>query len=383
MELVERFINYTRFDTQSDEESSTTPSTAKQLVFARYLRDEMIAEGLQDVILDEMGYLYGTLPATPSHEGEDVIGFIAHYDTSPDCSGADIKAQVVHDDATGDDIIKTDGRTLLGADDKAGVAEIMQAMCYLRDNPQIPHGTIRVAFNPDEEIGRGAHHFNVPLFNCRYAYTIDGGAEGELEYENFNAASAKIIINGLSVHPGYAKGMMKNAARIVTEFVSMMPVNETPETTEGYEGFYHLIGINGNVEKAKLAYIIRDHDSNKFLARKAYINKVAQDLNEKYGDGTCIINVADQYRNMLEKVQPMMHIIERAEKAMVEAGVKPKIQPIRGGTDGAQLSFMGLPCPNIFTGAEDFHGPYEHASVQSMQKAVMTIVNISKSQTEA
>lgn len=381
--IVDRFIKYTTFDTQSDENAQTTPSTAKQLVFARYLRDEMIAEGLSDVVLDDMGYLYATLPANIETEGVPVIGFIAHYDTSPDCSGAGIKAYITHDDETGEDIIRAnaDGgaqQTLLGADDKAGIAEIMQAMCYLRDHPEIPHGTIRIGFNPDEEIGLGAHHFDVKRFGCDFAYTIDGGAEGELEYENFNAASAKITIKGFSIHPGYAKGRMKNAGRIATEFVSMMPTEQTPEQTEGYEGFWHLTNIDGSCSDAHLNYIIRDHDRKNFERRKAFIQGVAEVINSRYGAGTCECVVADQYYNMLEKIAPHINIIERAKQAMLDAGVEPKVQPIRGGTDGAQLSFMGLPCPNIFTGAIDFHGPDEHISVQTMEKAMMTIVNICK-----
>lgn len=379
--LSQRFINYTTFDTQSDENSQTTPSTQKQLVFARYLRDEMIAEGLSDVVLNDMGYLYATLPANTEAEGMPVIGFIAHYDTSPDCSGADIKAYITHDDETGEDIIRANAPgsakpTLLGADDKAGIAEIMEAMCYLRDHPEIPHGTIRVGFNPDEEIGLGAHHFDVDFFGCDFAYTIDGGAEGELEYENFNAASAKITIKGFSIHPGYAKGRMINAARIATEFVSMMPVEQTPEQTEGYEGFWHLTNIDGSCSEAHLNYIIRDHDRENFTKRKAFIQGVAEVINSKYGEGTCQCVVADQYYNMLEKIAPHIDIVERAKKAMTAAGVTPKVQPIRGGTDGAQLSFKGLPCPNIFTGAIDFHGPNEHVSIQTMEKAMMTIVNI-------
>ena len=391
--LSQRFINYTTFDTQSDENSQTTPSTQKQLVFARYLRDEMIAEGLSDVVLNDMGYLYATLPANTEAEGMPVIGFIAHYDTSPDCSGADIKAYITHDEETGEDIIRANAPqhpspsgegtgvrpTLLGADDKAGIAEIMEAMCYLRDHPEIPHGTIRVGFNPDEEIGLGAHHFDVDFFGCDFAYTIDGGAEGELEYENFNAASAKITIKGFSIHPGYAKGRMINAARIATEFVSMMPVEQTPEQTEGYEGFWHLTNIDGSCSEAHLNYIIRDHDRENFTKRKAFIQGVAEVINSKYGEGTCQCVVADQYYNMLEKIAPHIDIVERAKKAMTAAGVTPKVQPIRGGTDGAQLSFKGLPCPNIFTGAIDFHGPNEHVSIQTMEKAMMTIVNICRS----
>ncbi len=377
MKIEDRFIRYTQFDTQSCDESDTVPSTAKQLVFARFLRDEMIEEGLQDVVLTEQGYLYGTLPANGvDAASQPVIGFISHYDTSPDCSGANIKAQIVEQD--GERIIKTDGTTLLGADDKAGIAEIMQAMCYLRDHPEILHGTVRVAFNPDEEIGRGADNFDVECFGCDFAYTIDGGDEGELEYENFNAASAQIKIKGFVIHPGYAKGRMRNAARIAAEFSHMMPEDETPETTEGYEGFYHLTSLSGTCESAQLTYIIRDHDSKLFEQRKVFMRSMVQRINDKYGAGTCSIEIRDQYYNMLNKIEPVMHIVERAKKAMLDAGVTPKVQPIRGGTDGAQLSFKGLPCPNIFTGAIDFHGPDEHVAISVMQKAMMTIVNIVK-----
>ena len=377
MKIEDRFIRYTQFDTQSCDESDTVPSTAKQLVFARFLRDEMIEEGLQDVVLTEQGYLYGTLPANGvDAASQPVIGFISHYDTSPDCSGANVKAQIVEQD--GERIIKTDGTTLLGADDKAGIAEIMQAMCYLRDHPEIQHGTVRVAFNPDEEIGRGADNFDVERFGCDFAYTIDGGDEGELEYENFNAASAQIKIKGFVIHPGYAKGRMLNAARIAAEFSRIMPEDETPETTEGYEGFYHLTSLSGTCESAQLTYIIRDHDSELFEQRKAFMRSMVQRINDKYGAGTCSIEIRDQYYNMLNKIEPVMHIVERAKKAMLDAGVTPKVQPIRGGTDGAQLSFKGLPCPNIFTGAIDFHGPDEHVAISVMQKAMMTIVNIVK-----
>lgn len=399
MELSERFIRYTQFDTQSSESSQTVPSTPKQLIFARYLRDEMVAEGFADVVLDNQGYLYATLPATEGMENVPTVGFISHYDTSPDCSGNNVKARIIrHYDGKditlssgivsttakfpellqhiGEDIIVTDGHTLLGADDKAGIAEIMHAMTILRDNPQMPHGKIRIAFNPDEEIGMGAHHFNVPLFACDHAYTIDGGDLGELEYENFNAASAKILFQGVSVHPGYAKGKMLNAARIATEFAALIPSDETPEMTEGYEGFYHLTSMDGGCEKATLSYIIRDHDYKRFEERKAFVHSVAKTINNRYGEGTCIVIITDQYYNMLEKIQPVHHIIDKAKQAMLDAGVTPHVQPIRGGTDGAQLSFKGLPCPNIFTGAVNFHGPHEFISIQVMEKAVQTIINI-------
>ena len=400
MNLVERFIRYVKFDTQSSENSTTVPSTPKQMVFARYLRDEMIAEGLHDVVLDDKGYLYATLPSNLA-EGTTAptIGFISHYDTSPDCSGAGVKPRIVeHYDGgdillsegivsspkkfpellehVGEDLIVTDGTTLLGADDKAGIAEIMQAVCYLRDHPEIKHGKIRIAFNPDEEIGMGAHHFDVDLFGCQWAYTIDGGDLGELEYENFNAASAKVTITGISVHPGYAKGKMLNASIVAHEFISMLPEDERPETTDGYQGFYHLTGMEGCCEKAQLSFIIRDHDHERFDERKATMRKVAERLNQRYGDSVCHVVIADQYYNMLEKIQPVSHIIERAKEAMLKAGVTPKVQPIRGGTDGAQLSFKGLPCPNLFTGAVNFHGPYEFISVQVMEKATKTIINL-------
>ena len=400
MNLVERFIRYVKFDTQSSENSTTVPSTPKQMVFARYLRDEMIAEGLHDVVLDDKGYLYATLPSNLA-EGTTAptIGFISHYDTSPDCSGAGVKPRIVeHYDGgdillsegivsspkkfpellehVGEDLIVTDGTTLLGADDKAGIAEIMQAVCYLRDHPEIKHGKIRIAFNPDEEIGMGAHHFDVDLFGCDWAYTIDGGDLGELEYENFNAASAKVTITGISVHPGYAKGKMLNASIVAHEFISMLPEDERPETTDGYQGFYHLTGMEGCCEKAQLSFIIRDHDHERFDERKATMRKVAERLNQRYGDGVCHVVIADQYYNMLEKIQPVSHIIESAKEAMLKAGVTPKVQPIRGGTDGAQLSFKGLPCPNLFTGAVNFHGPYEVISVQVMEKATKTIIHL-------
>lgn len=405
MELAERFISYTTFDTQSAEDSLTVPSTPKQLIFASFLKAEMEAEGLRDIILDDKGYLYATLPATPGCEDLPVVGFISHYDTSPDSSGKDVRARIIRNydgkdillsqnkDAQiwsrtekypellrhkGEDIIVTDGTTLLGADDKAGIAEIMQAMCYLRDNPEVKHGKIRIAFNPDEEIGMGAHHFDVETFGCDWAYTIDGGDEGELEYENFNAASAKITIKGISVHPGYAKGKMLNASRVAMELAAMLPVSETPEATEGYEGFFHLIGMEGCCEKATLSYIIRDHDRQLFENRKAQMLRLADSINRKYGEGTCTAEIHDQYYNMLEKVQPVKHIIDIAEQAMRDAGVTPKVQPIRGGTDGAQLSFMGLPCPNLFTGAVNFHGPHEFISIQVMEKAVKSIVNINE-----
>ena len=399
MELIERFIEYTKFDTQSSEDSSTVPSTAKQLVFAEYLKKELVREGFDDVYLDDKGYLYATLKANIKNSNAPVIGFISHYDTSPDCSGANVKAHIINNydgsdillsqgivsspkkfpellNHVGEDLIVTDGHTLLGADDKAGIAEIVQAMCYLRDHKEIPHGDIRIAFNPDEEIGMGAHHFDVEKFGCQWAYTMDGGDVGELEYENFNAASAKVEIHGVSVHPGYAKGKMVNANRLAVELAAMLPADQTPETTEGYEGFFHLIGMHTNTELASLSYIIRDHDRQSFEARKRLVAECVDKINEKYGDGTATVEIKDQYYNMKEKIDPEMHVIDIVLRAMQESGVTPKVQPIRGGTDGAQLSFRGLPCPNIFAGGVNFHGPYEFISVQSMQKAMDVIINI-------
>ena len=398
MDITERFINYTKFDTQSSEESESVPSTAKQLVFAEYLKKELEQEGLEDVELDEKGYIYATLPSNMKQD-VPVIGFISHYDTSPDCSGADIHPQIVHNydggDITlsegivsspkkfpellqhvGEDLIVTDGHTLLGADDKAGIAEIVQAMVYLQQHKEIKHGKIRVAFNPDEEIGMGAHHFDVEKFGCQWAYTMDGGDVGELEFENFNAASAKIHIKGVSVHPGYAKGKMVNANMLAAEFAKMLPADETPETTEGYQGFYHLLGIQSNIENANLSYIIRDHDRDRFEDRKRMIENLVGAMNEKYGEGTVTAEVKDQYYNMKEKIDPQMHVIDLVLRAMQETGVAPKVRPIRGGTDGAQLSFKGLPCPNIFAGGVNFHGPYEFVSIQSMQKAMEVVVKI-------
>ena len=398
MDITERFINYTKFDTQSSEESESVPSTAKQLVFAEYLKKELEQEGLEDVELDEKGYIYATLPSNMKQD-VPVIGFISHYDTSPDCSGADIHPQIVHNydggDITlsegivsspkkfpellqhvGEDLIVTDGHTLLGADDKAGIAEIVQAMVYLQQHKEIKHGKIRVAFNPDEEIGMGAHHFDVEKFGCQWAYTMDGGDVGELEFENFNAASAKIHIKGVSVHPGYAKGKMVNANMLAAEFAKMLPADETPETTEGYQGFYHLLGIQSNIENANLSYIIRDHDRDRFEDRKRMIENLVGAMNEKYGEGTVTAEVKDQYYNMKAKIDPQMHVIDLVLRAMQETGVAPKVRPIRGGTDGAQLSFKGLPCPNIFAGGVNFHGPYEFVSIQSMQKAMEVVVKI-------
>ena len=398
MEIIERFLNYVKFDTQSNENSESVPSTPKQLVFAEFLKKELENEGFSDVELDNQGYIYATLE---SNIRKDVptIGFISHYDTSPDCSGANIHPHIVNnydgsdillsDDVIsspkkfpellshiGEDLIVTDGHTLLGADDKAGIAEIVQAMVWLKKHHEIKHGNIRIAFNPDEEIGMGAHHFDVEKFGCQWAYTMDGGDLGDLEYENFNAASAKIIIHGVSVHPGYAKDKMVNANRVASELAQMMPDNETPETTEDYEGFYHLLGMESNIEKATMSYIIRDHDRNKFEDRKISISRQVDAINEKYGPGTAEIELRDQYYNMKEKIDPQMHVIDLVLKAMQEVGVPPRVEPIRGGTDGAQLSFRGLPCPNIFAGGVNFHGPYEFVSIQSMEKATQVIIKI-------
>lgn len=398
MDITERFLNYTKFDTQSQEDSDQVPSTEKQLVFANYLKKELENEGLSDVEMDDKGYIYATLKA--NIKGDiPTIGFISHYDTSPDCSGADIKARIVNNyDGSdillsegiisspkkfpellrhiGEDLIVTDGHTLLGADDKAGIAEIIQAMCWLRDHPEVKHGKIRIAFNPDEEIGMGAHHFDVEKFGCDWAYTMDGGDLGELEFENFNAASAKIFIKGVSVHPGYAKDKMVNANVLATEFAQLLPADERPETTEGYQGFYHLLGIESNVEQAKLHYIIRDHDRERFEDRKRFVQRCAEQMNETYGEGTVIAEVKDQYYNMKEKIDPQMHVIDLVLHAMQDCGVAPKVKPIRGGTDGAQLSFKGLPCPNIFAGGVNFHGPYEFVSIQSMKQAMQVIIRI-------
>ncbi len=398
MEIAERFINYTKFDTQSAEDTETVPSTPKQLIFARYLKEELENEGLKDVDMDDMGYIYATLPANTDKE-IPTIGFIAHYDTALDASGANIKARIVRDydgkdielspgivsspklfpellKHKGEDLIVTDGTTLLGADDKAGIAEIVQAMCWLRDHPEVKHGKIRVAFNPDEEIGRGAHHFDVEKFGCDWAYTMDGGDLGELEYECFNAAAAKITIHGVSVHTGYAKGKMINAARLATELNAMIPTTDIPETTEGYQGFYHLLSIEGHCEEAKLAYIIRDHDRINFEQRKKFLTECVAKMNAKYGEGVVEINISDQYYNMKEKIEQNMHVIDFVLKAMQAVGVKPQVQPIRGGTDGAQLSFRGLPCPNIFAGGVNFHGPYEFVSIQVMEKAMQVVIKI-------
>ncbi len=398
--MLQRFLKYVTFDTESVDDNTTVPTSEGQFTFARYLESELSAMGLTEITLDDKGYLYATLPANCDKE-IPVIGFISHLDTSPDMSGKDVSPRVVSSYDGGDitlcekdgivltvkdfpevaaykgqDLIVTDGHTLLGADDKAGIAEIISAVAYLQAHPEIEHGKVRIAFNPDEEIGRGAHNFNVPLFGCDWAYTVDGGAEGELEFENFNAGSALFTIQGRNVHPGYAKGKMLNALRVATAIVETIPAAESPEQTEGYEGFYHLMSINGGVDQAEVSYIIRDHDKQIFEKRLAYMNEVADKMNAIYGEGVVTVEVKRQYANMREKVEPMMHIIELARKAMEEAGVTPQIKPIRGGTDGAQLSFMGLPCPNMFAGGINFHSRYEFVSLQVMEKAMMTIVKI-------
>ena len=400
MDLVERFLKYVSFDTQSDENSKTTPSSPKQMVFAKYLQGELTTLGFEGVDLDEHGYLYATLPAN-TEKAVPVIGFIAHMDTSPDMSGANVTPRIVskYDGSDivlneadgiilsprqypellkhqGEDLIVTNGHSLLGADDKAGIAEIVSAMVYLKEHPEIKHGKIRVAFNPDEEIGMGAHKFDVQKFGCEFAYTMDGGEVGELEYENFNAASAKIHVKGVNVHPGAAKNKMINSMRVANEFISLMPKSEVPECTEGYEGFYHLIGMKGEVENTTLNYIIRDHDRSIFEQRKQNMLAWAEQLNEKYGKGTVSVELKDQYYNMREKVEPVKHIIDIAFKAMEEAGVTPVIHAIRGGTDGAQLSFKGLPCPNIFAGGMNMHGRFEYVPIQSMEKAKNVIIKI-------
>lgn len=402
MALVERFLKYVSFDTQSSEETEVTPSTPGQMVFAKYLKEELESLGLEDITLDEHGYLFATLPANID-KPIPTIGFIAHMDTSPDMSGKDVSPRIVQNydgsdivlcaeenvvlspsqfpellDHKGEDLIVTNGKTLLGADDKAGIAEIVSAIVYLKEHPEIKHGKIRIGFNPDEEIGLGAHKFDVEKFGCDWAYTMDGGEVGELEFENFNAASAKITFKGRNVHPGYAKNKMINSIRVANRFCAMLPAHETPEHTEGYEGFYHLISFNGDVEQTTVAYIIRDHDRARFKSRKKKIERFVSEINAEYGEGTATLELRDQYYNMREKIEPLMHIIDTAFAAMEAVGVKPNVKPIRGGTDGAQLSFKGLPCPNIFAGGLNFHGRYEFAPIQNMEKAMNVIVKISE-----
>jgi len=400
--FIDRFISYVTIDTESDPNSETTPSTAKQWDLANKLADELKTMGMSDVSIDANAYIMATLPSNVNHD-VPVIGFISHFDTTPDYTGANVKPQIVEnyqgqdlvlnteEDIVlspdyfedlllykGQTLITTDGTTLLGADDKAGITEIMEAMKYLINNPEIKHGTIKIGFTPDEEIGRGAHKFDVEKFGADWAYTMDGSQIGELEYENFNAAGAVIKVNGKIVHPGYAKGKMVNSMYYASEFINALPKHETPEHTEGYEGFFHLYAVNGEVESTKLEYIIRDHDKVKFEARKALMQKIVTDLNKKYGKPVFEIEIKDQYYNMKEKVTPVMHIVDIAEEAMKALDIKPLIKPIRGGTDGSQLSYMGLPCPNIFAGGHNFHGRYEYVPVESMIKATEVICKIAE-----
>lgn len=400
--LIDRFVRYVTVDTESDPESDTTPSSAKQWDLANALVEELKQIGMQEVTIDENAYIMATLPSNIVDE-VPVIGFISHFDTTPDFTGANVKPQII-ENYDGKDIvlneaedivlspdlfedlllykgktlITTDGTTLLGADDKAGIAEIISAMEYLINHPEIKHGKIRVGFTPDEEIGRGAHKFDVKKFGADWAYTMDGSQIGELEYENFNAAGAIVTIKGKIVHPGYAKGKMINSMYIATEFINSLPRLETPEHTEGRQGFFHLYSLNGGVDNTKLQYIIRDHDKGHFEARKKMILQLAEELNEQYEKEIITVEIKDQYYNMREKIEPVMHIVDIAEKAMKMAGIEPIIKPIRGGTDGSQLSFMGLPCPNIFAGGHNFHGRYEYVPVESMQKAIEVIVNIAQ-----
>lgn len=400
--IIDRFVSYVTVDTESDPESNTTPSTAKQWDLANKLVEELKAIGMQDVTIDDNAYIMATLPSNVDHD-VPTIGFISHFDTSPDFTGANVNPQVI-DNYDGKDIvlnekeqiilspdyfedlllykgqtlITTDGTTLLGADDKAGICEIVSAMEYLINNPQIKHGKIRVGFTPDEEIGRGAHKFDVEKFGADWAYTMDGSQIGELEYENFNAAGAKVKVNGKIVHPGYAKGKMVNSMYYASEFINALPKQEVPELTEGYEGFFHLYSVTGKVEETLLQYIIRDHDKSKFEARKTLMQNIINELNAKYGKPIFEIEITDQYFNMKEKVEPVMHIVDIAEEAMKQLNITPLIKPIRGGTDGSQLSYMGLPCPNIFAGGHNFHGRYEYVPVESMIKATEVICKIAE-----
>ena len=398
MKLVDRFLNYVKFETTSDENTGVTPSTPTQMVFARALEQELHQMGLSDISLDDNGYLYATLPAN-TDKPVPTIGFIAHMDTAPDMSGRDVNPRIIDyqggdvvlnqeqgivmevvqfpelNDYVGQQIIVTDGTTLLGADDKAGIAEILSAIEWLQEHPEVKHGNIRVGFNPDEEIGMGAHKFDVEKFGCEWAYTMDGGATGELEFENFNAASAKVVFKGRNVHPGTAKDKMINSIRLANDFISMLSRWETPEHTEGYEGFFHMVGISGTVEETTLRYIIRDHDRKLFEQRKQEIEHLVARMNAEYPD--CVtVELKDQYYNMREQIEPVMHIIDIAKQAMERAGVTVKVQPIRGGTDGAQLSFKGLPCPNIFAGGMNMHGRYEYVPIPSMEKAMQTVIEI-------
>lgn len=400
--LQERFLNYVKIFSTSDPESETTPSTERQWDIANYVYEELKTIGLEDVSIDEHGYIYGFVPSNMESD-EPVVGFIAHYDTSPDFSGENVKPQIWNNyngedlvlnrdtnftlssskfpilkEYLGETLITTDGTTLLGADDKAGLAEIVTAAEFLMAHPEIKRSRIGLGFTPDEEIGRGAHKFDVEKFGAEWAYTMDGSEVGELEYENFNAAAAVVKIHGLSVHPGYAFGKMVNAGLLAAEFISTLPQNETPSTTKGFDGFFHLTDLKADVSEAKIQYIIRDHDEQKFESRKELITKKVFEFNEKHGENTAEIEIKEQYRNMKQQFEGKMHIIDIAEKALIDADIKPKIKAIRGGTDGAQLSYMGLPCPNIFAGGLNFHGPYEFVSVESMVKAVKVIINIAQ-----
>ncbi|WP_291117361.1 peptidase T [Flavobacterium sp. UBA6135] len=402
--IIDRFISYVTIDTESDPNSETTPSSKKQWDLAHKLVDELKAIGMEDVTIDEKAYVMATLPSNVEHE-VPVIGFISHFDTTPDFTGANVKPQIIENydgkdiilnaeqniilspsyfkdllQYKGQTLITTDGTTLLGADDKAGITEIVSAMEFLIKNPEIKHGKIRVGFTPDEEIGRGAHHFDVEKFGADWAYTMDGSQIGELEYENFNAAGAKITFKGKSVHPGYAKGKMINSMLLASKFISKLPKDEVPEATKGYEGFFHVTGITGSIEESTVSLIIRDHSKKVFKKRKDFLHDLTSKFNKKYkkqfGEDIAIIEIKDQYYNMKEKVEPVFHIVSIAERAMKEIGIKPIIKPIRGGTDGCQLSYKGLPCPNIFAGGHNFHGKYEYVPVESMQKAVEVIVKI-------
>jgi len=400
MNITERFLKYVSFTTTSDENTNMTPSTPGQKVFAKYLVEELTSIGLKEVDLDDNGYIMATLPAN-TDKAIPTIGFIAHIDTSPDMSGKHVKPRIISNyngenillnveqsiiletekyteilQYKGQDLIVTNGTTLLGADDKAGIAEIVTAIEYLINHPEIKHGKIRIGFTPDEEIGKGADHFDVSKFNAEWAYTMDGGEIGELEYENFNAAGAKVYFKGLNVHPGYAYHKMMNSMRIAQQFIGMLPRSETPEHTEGYEGFYHLTNMEGTVEKTILSYIVRDHDRDRFERRKKEIQHLVNKINAEFGEGTAYIEINDQYYNMREKIEPVMHVVDLAFEAMNEIGVTPNVKPIRGGTDGSKLSYMGLPCPNIFAGGHNFHGRFEYIPVQSMEKAMQVVVKI-------
>ena len=400
--LIDRFLKYVSFETTSNEESSVTPSTPGQMVLAKYLKEELESLGLQEVFLDDNGYLYATLPANTDKK-VPVVGFIAHMDTAPDMSGKDVTPRILQNydggdivlnaaenivlcpaqfpelkNHVGEDLIVTNGNTLLGADDKAGIAEIISGVEYLMQHPEIKHGKVRIAFNPDEEIGLGAHKFDVERFGCDFAYTFDGGEVGELEFENFNAAAAKLTFTGRNVHPGTAKNKMINSIRVANHFVSMLPSHETPEHTEGYEGFYHIISFNGTVEQTVVNYIIRDHSRERFESRKREFQHLTNKINAEYGEGTLKLELRDQYYNMREKIEPVMYVIDIAKEAMLAAGVEPVVKAIRGGTDGAQLSFKGLPCPNIFAGGMNMHGRFEYVPIPSMEKAMKVMVKIAE-----